>query len=284
MDANPPRELRGLPPACEAQPPRPLILDPKTPGLRVELDGPALRVVGEGQSDRYFPLRRVSRIVADASVEFSTEAILACAVRGITIVLHDPSGEAIARVVGHAGQRSELRQRVIDLLAQPEWRPRYQVWLERTEQRIAAMVVKHLGAPRELALDPQRLRQWIGQTGTFFVGDSTEEATRSRFRELATAWMADHLQNLGFGADSEGWQSGEFDLGADLSRLFALRVEPYRLEWLQRRHIWTVATRREARPVRPEMPALIWQQAEPAVSRAGRALTHALHRWLVPLG
>lgn len=278
------REPRGAPlRPCEIpdDDKQPLILNPQGRKLRVDLDGPALRVSSEGRAYRYFPLRRVSRVVVGPGVEFATEAMLACAAEGIVLVFRDTSGEVLARVVGRAGHRTELRQRVLDLLVLPDWPARYQAWLRHEEGRVASAVVRLLRAPRELKLDPERLRQWIDQTGVFFVGEEMAHESQQRFAEYGAAAMTAQLLQLGLGAQSERWFTAEFDLGADLSRLLALRAEPYRLQWLQRRHAWSVATGRQARPLGAEMPALIWERAEPELRAAGQALTHRLHAWLV---
>jgi len=262
---------------------QPLILDPQGRKLRVDLDGPSLRVSSDGRACRHFPLRRVSRVVVAPGVEFATEAMLACAAEGIILVFRDTSGEVLARVVGRAGDRTELRQRLLDLLALPNWSARYQAWLRHEDGRVASAVVRVLRAPQELKLDPERLRQWVDQTGVFFVGREMANESKQRFAEYAAATMTAQLLQLGLGAQSERWFTAEFDLGADLSRILGLQAEPYRLQWLQRRHAWTVATGRQARPIRAEMPALIWERAEPELRAAGLGLTQRLHAWLVSL-
>lgn len=262
---------------------QPLVLGFHRPGSRVELEGPALRVIVEGRAAVYFPLRRVSRIVAGPSAEFRTEAILACAQQGVVIVWQDASRGLVARTVGRTNARSGMRQAVIDLLLDPDAQPRYQAWLLETEKRIASLVGRQIEAPSELAVYPDRLRAWIGQAGAFFSGEAAERETRGHFETLAAAWMTEHLLHQGLDGECEAWQSDELDLGKDLTQLFALRLEPSRLSWLRRRHQWATATGRAPRPVRLETAALIWERSEPRISSAGRVLAHSLYRWLVPV-
>lgn len=260
-----------------------LVLGFQKPGPRIGLDGPALRVTVEGRATVYFPLRRVSRIVAGPSAEFRTEAILACAQEGIVIVWQDASRGFVARTVGRTNARSGMRQAVIELLLDPEWQPRYRGWLLETEKRTASLVAQQIEAPSELSLYPDQLRAWIWQAGAFFSGETVEVETRGHFETLAVAWMTKHLQQVGLGGECEAWQSEELDLGRDLTRVFAMRVEPARLAWLRRRHQWATATGRSPRPVRMETAALIWERSEPKISSAGRVLVHSLYRWLVPV-
>lgn len=85
-------------PTADAPPPapKPLYLMPHA-GMRVELDGPALRVSVPEQAERLFPLVRLSRVYVQGGALWSTEALLACADRGISVLFADRYGEEIGR-------------------------------------------------------------------------------------------------------------------------------------------------------------------------------------------
>lgn len=89
---------------------KPLYLHGHQP-LAVTLDGPALRVSSEGSADRLFPLQRLSRIVVSGEVDWTTEALLACADQAIPISFLLRGGGLRARVLGRPRARpvAELR-------------------------------------------------------------------------------------------------------------------------------------------------------------------------------
>lgn len=251
---------------------------------QVELDGPALRVVVANRAPRYFPLRRLSRVISGPAAEFRTDAILACAQHGIVIVWKSEASDVIARLAGWVeGSHSTLGRAIEELLGEPDWQKRYRTWLLNAEKGIARRVAEQIKAPSELGGDPGRLRIWIEQTGTFFGGETAELETRRHFDTLAVAWMTEYLHKQGLEVGAEVWDSAELDLGRDLAGLLALDVEPYRLSWLRRRHRWATSMGRLPRPIRIETAALLWERSEPNISRAGRLLVHALRRWLRPV-
>ncbi len=85
-----------LPPAADAAP---LYIAPAGEAW-VELDGPALKIVQIDKAERLYPLGRLSRIFVQRRVEWSTEALLACAERGIVIVFVDDDGGVMGRLLG----------------------------------------------------------------------------------------------------------------------------------------------------------------------------------------
>jgi Uncharacterized protein predicted to be involved in DNA repair len=57
---------------------------------RVRLDRRALSVQREARAEQLFPLQRIARVHSSTLVQWSTEALLACAERGISVVfVHD---------------------------------------------------------------------------------------------------------------------------------------------------------------------------------------------------
>jgi hypothetical protein len=93
--------------------------------------------------------------------------------------------------------------------------------------------------------------------------------------------MQGHLQDHGLGTDNELGRSGEPALARDLTRLLMWYLEPPRIGWLKRR---CLAAARKGEPLRApgqqDLVRLFESRAVRAASR-GRAITSALHRWLI---
>ncbi|MEA3274002.1 MAG: CRISPR-associated endonuclease Cas1, partial [Pseudomonadota bacterium] len=78
---------------------RPLYIAPVAE-TRVDLDGPALRVRREKRAEQLFPLQRISRVYSAERVDWASEALLACAGLGISVLFVDDEGEVVARLLG----------------------------------------------------------------------------------------------------------------------------------------------------------------------------------------
>ena len=106
---------------------QPLYID-GSPGCRVVLDVPALRVVVPDKADQLFPLSRISRVVCKGVVEWSMSAMLACADAGINLLFLHINGEVRARWLGQGSERQSLTQRLVDLLARADGFQCYENW------------------------------------------------------------------------------------------------------------------------------------------------------------
>ncbi len=262
---------------------RPLYLDPRAgTRARLSIDGPALRIRIDHKADRYLPLRRVSRILAGQRTELSTEVILACAERGITIVLVDDTGVARARILGRPGERQELRQRLLDFMIRGDWRDLYASWLYSTRQNIRIGVHRQLQVPRHIGLG-RDLSEWLNQTAAEHSDPDTAAATRRWLWELTDAWLLNHLNQLGFGAQSELLLDGRPDIVSDLSRLLHWQIEPIRLGWLRRRRQWSQRTGRAPAPACRRDMIAVYEKNAARIGRLGRKLTNRLHLWLVEI-
>ncbi|MFZ0257942.1 MAG: CRISPR-associated endonuclease Cas1 [Gammaproteobacteria bacterium] len=260
---------------------RPLYLDARA-STHVFLDGPALRILVAGQAERSVPLRRLSRIVTNARAEFTTDALLACADRGITLVFLTEDGEVRARILGTPGERQELRQRLLDLMAQPDWRTLYNDWLYAVERQTVNGVRRKLRAPETIGM-PRPLRAWIDAQAIRLSDADTAAKTRQWLAELGFAWMLHHGQQLGLGAQSELLHDGWPDLTTDLAALFEWELEPVRLGWLWRRYRWRARNSARLHPATRRDMVRLFERNGTRLGRAGRTLTNRLHYWLVEL-
>lgn len=258
---------------------RPLYLIP-TGETRIELDGPALSVESAERAAQLFPLRRLSRIYSSERIDWSSEALHACAAHGIGILFVDDAGNINARLLGRPGLRDELPRRFNELMLLPQALDMYQHWLDGMRRRIAYYNAAKAGAP-EQARTPRLARQWIERRAVTYTRRQGAERTRQWLRALAFNWMQEHLADLGFGHQNELAQSGEPVLARDLADLLMWYLEPSRIGWLRRRHH---AAKQRGEPVRSPSHAdtiRLFEARPTRISKRGRDITGSLHRWLI---
>lgn len=261
---------------------RPLHVEPKR-RARIFLEGPALSIEMTDASPVYVPLRRISRIHLSPRVDIETCAILACAERGIVLMIHDNQEETIARIIGAASDHTRLRQRLIDLTDMPDWESRYHDWKHAMERRLCVTLGKRIHAPQVLWIHPERLRKWIDKQITESAGSQNAVHTASLFRQISIAWMQDDLLQRGVGAENEFWVVGSPDLAEDLAGLLAFRLESIRFGWLTGRA--RAAKRLGHRSILLKRKAIITkiEQQHPRIQRFGSTIVNWLHRWLVEI-
>jgi hypothetical protein len=268
-----PEALTSLPDA------RPLYIASQA-DTRIDLDGPALCVRREERADQYFPLQRISRVYSAEHVGWTSEALLACARRGIGVLFVDDDGAVIARLLGRPGERDELYQRLMEFLLLPQAMGMYHHWLTGYDYRCAYWAGSKLGVPVH-ARDPRRCREAIKRLASGYAGAQGGERSDQWLRAVAYAWMQAHLQDLGVGADNELARSGEPSLARDLARLFVWYLEPARIGWLKRR---CLAAERKREPLRaPQQDEIVrlFESHSVRAAMRGRSITGTLHRWLI---
>lgn len=246
----------------------------------VQLDGPVLCISREERPEQYFPLQRIGRVHTAESVQWTSEALMACAHRGIGVLFVDEEGAVTARLLGRPGERDELYGRLMEFLLLPQAMGMYQYWLNDQDRRTAWWAGSKLGVPVH-ARDPRRCREAIGRLAARYAGTQGAERSGQWLRAIAYGWMQSHLQDHGLGADNELGRSGQPALASDLTRLLMWYLEPARIGWLKRRYL---AATRKGEPLRPprqeDLIRLFESRAVRAAGR-GRAITGTLHRWLI---
>jgi len=247
---------------------------------RIVLDGPALCVQREARAEQLFPLQRIARVHSGTRVSWSTEALLACAERGIGVLFISDEGQVEARLLGRPGERDELLVRFSDFMLLPQAGDMYAHWLAVMRGRIAYWAGARLQAPPG-ARDPRSCRAWIEHQATQYAGRRGAERTRQWLRSLAYQWMTGHLNDLGFGANTELGQAGEPSLARDLAELLMWYLEPPRIGWLRRRFDAARFRHEPLRLPRHVDAVRLFESRAARVSKRGRDLTSSLHRWLV---
>lgn len=254
--------------------PLPAYIEPAV-SAQVTLDGPALCVSMPEKADVWLPLRRLSRLVVSEKVQIETAAILACARRGVTIVMHDQDDGVLARMIGCGDDLTGLHQRLMDLTVLPDWRERYQNWLDAQSRRIAMTVTRRTRAPQRLAYRPRLLAEWLQSQAVERVGANIAEQTHRLYLRHGMVWMQHSLVRLGVDATQRLWREGEPDLAGDLGRLLALRMEPARLGWLE-----AMGRGGVKRPLRDKAVVRRLERLRPRLERLDLDLVNRLYVWL----
>lgn len=199
---------------------RPLYID-GSPGCRVVLDEPALRVVVPDKADQLFPLSRISRVVCKGVVEWSMPAMLACADVGINLVFLQKNGEVRARWLGSGNERQSLTQRLVDLLARADGLQYYENWYLSMQKLAARSFARRIGIVdwREVSINELRHRLSLNLSI-----DGQHKA--NLLRALLHSELLNLLSESGFCSDDEALLSSNLDLASDLSKLLVWDFYP----------------------------------------------------------
>lgn len=192
---------------------RPLYIE-GCPGCRVVLDEPALRVVVPEQSDRLFPLSRVSRVVCSGVVDWSMSALLACADAGITLLFLQKNGEVRARWLGQSGVRQSLTQRVVDLLVRPDGLSRYENWSLAMEKLAVRSFARKMGMAQWREVPVADMRKQIACALPPLVRLRVNVLT-GLLRGEINGWLDDY----GYASGDEVIVNSQIDLAGDISNL-----------------------------------------------------------------
>lgn len=249
---------------------RPLYLQGRA-GCAVRLDGPALRVAMPARADQWFPLARLSRVVVTGRVEWSTEALLACAGRGISVTFLDRDGRTRAYLFGDSGVRESLLHRLRDLLDRPDWRARYGDWYRGMESRARKALCRRLGLD-PLSLKPARLLQQMRLVKRRHVSAAVLDWLEARLHDWLAALVAAELQAAGLDAARLRACGERLALVADLTRLLAWDLHLPLLEALQQHGV-------------PDEPALLrlFEARSERLRSLCRTLLARLHGWLIEI-
>ena len=146
---------------------KPLYLDHAP--LSVRLEGPALRVFSDDKAERLYPLRYIERVQCHRGVQWQTQALLACAGRGIPIQFIAGAGDTLALLVGPAAQHHNLVRRLEQALSMPGWKKSYQCWRHGRRLQTQRYVALKLGFAFEESRELDALANWFQQQLPFWV-------------------------------------------------------------------------------------------------------------------
>jgi len=209
------------------------------PGMRVEADGPALRLRQPARAVLLFPLARVVRVVSSGAVQWQCEALLACAEAAVPVVFLHRNGSVRAYWFGSDARSRDphdlLYSRLRARLTRPNGMKRYDQWRRITTQAAIEALLKQWGS-RFVERHPVRLRQDLAMARQRYAGPGPAELVDGRLHGLLAALSAELLAEVGL--DAWRWTKLDFafDLVGDLANLLRWAVETPVLKILEARH------------------------------------------------
>jgi hypothetical protein len=243
---------------------RPLYID-GSPGCRVALDAPALRVVVQDKADQLFPLSRISRVVCKGVVEWSMSALLACADAGINLLFLQKNGEVRARWLGQGSERQALTQRLVDLLARADGLQCYENWYLSMQKMVARSFARRMGLVEWREVSINELQQQLT------LSLSSEGQHRANLLQgLLHSELLNRLSESGFCSDDEALLSSNLDLALDLSKLLVWDFYPSLLTADEPDTITALAAM-----------ATLYQQREDRLYLLFRSTVNKLHQFLL---
>jgi len=245
--------------------------------LSVRLDGPALRVSQPNCSDRWFPLRVLSRVLADEQTDWSLEALLACARAGICVTFQDGDARVVARVCGQPSERQELAQRLSDLLVRPDWPALYANWRAGMDRMAARSIARRACLPDYRTVTAPEMRQLLDKAAhDLLAAPAWYVLGRELFGQLLP-FAADGLHRRGIDLDTV--TVPDFNPARDFAEILFWDFQLARLYWVQNRVEWHAVC---ALPTRAEAVALFERRRE-RCEFLRESLINRFHRWLVAL-
>ena len=208
------------------------------PGLRVEVDGPALRIRRPMQAALLFPLARVGRVISSGPVDWPCEALLACAGAGVPVVFLCRDGSVRGYLFGGDSRCRDphdlLYTRLRARLTRPGGMQRYGEWREAMTRAAVRALSRQLGQQPE-ERDPTQMRQRLAEIRQRYAGPGPALLIEGRLRGLLAGLSAELLAEVGL--DARRWPKLEFtfDLVGDLAELLRWAMETPVLAALARR-------------------------------------------------
>ncbi|MEH6873605.1 MAG: hypothetical protein V7849_04245 [Candidatus Competibacter sp.] len=249
------------------------------PGMRIDADGPALRLRRPAKAAVWYPLARLARVVSSGMVAWEAEALLACAEAGVPVVFLRRDGSVRAYLSGGGARLRDphdlLYTRLRARLNRPGGMRRYGDW----RRAMTGAALRALGAQLGQRLDgevPRRLRQALAQTRRRYVGAGPVALIDDRLHGLRAGLSAELLAEAGL--DAARWAKLEEgpDLAGDLADLLGWALEAPLLAAVERRF------RGEPAPDLLDEAQLIgWFEVHAAdLRRLGLDALHQLRQWL----
>jgi hypothetical protein len=261
---------------------KPLYLDGIGAPLHVMLERTALRVRKKESADQLFPLRRISRIISSGQVGWDTQAMLACADKGITVTFLSRTGRVRARFLGNTSRRSGLPQRMLDLLSQPDWQPHYLQWQSAMEQSAANNTRKVLGLNDPNFRNLSKINRFVHRKVAARVEESEIKQTESSLYGLLLADSNAFLTEIGIDHRFQPARGLCPDLAADFA---AIAFWDLRLKLIQpfMENPRRAPHRHKIKTIPRERIVVFYQQHSRETEKYLTGLSLNLYRWIIEL-
>lgn len=250
------------------------------PGMRVDADGPALRVRRPARAAQWFPLARLARVVSSGAVEWECEALLACAAAGTPVVFVQRDGSVRGYLFGGDARSRDphdlLYTRLRARLSRPGGMARYGVW----RNAMTRAAIRALGAQLGQGLvdeAPHRLRLALAETRRRYAGPGPAALIEGRLLGWLCGLSAELLAEVGLDAARWTKLDFKFDLIGDLAELLGWALEAPVLAALEARF----RGEPEALDLVVEAQLLgLFERHAPDLRRLGLDGLHQLRQWL----
>ncbi|MCX8049879.1 MAG: CRISPR-associated endonuclease Cas1 [Methylohalobius sp.] len=111
---------------------------------RVNLEGPALKVICRNQSEQYFPLTRISRVVSIGPVTWSSAALMECLRWRVPITWLDRGGRLVGMCIGAWAQESKFNALLDAFFTLEDGPQRLKDWFHGSgRKRLLVLLKKH---------------------------------------------------------------------------------------------------------------------------------------------
>jgi hypothetical protein len=242
---------------------------------KVRLDGPALQVFTPARAAGWFPLRRISRVVSARQVDWTLDALLACAEAGITVQFVGGDGTLVARCLGpHAADPSVMGSR-LEFLWQSPGASRYGDWRRAMERMAVRSVLRQAGLASTVPPRPRDLRRCFFRAARDAGQLESYRWIGAVARSALSSLVLQHWTDLG--VDAEECSSHGVDLVGDCTAILFWDLELPRAAWLEER----LAGGRAAEvPARREI-ITFFERRRPRLEYLLRGLTRRFHHWLI---
>jgi len=248
---------------------RPLYIKGQSETL-VELDAPALKVRVADKAPQLFPLQRVSQVIVQGRVQWQTDALLACAKEGITVIFVD-NQSVVARLLGHKGERQCVLQRLAALIAHAEGEALYRTWLRSMERMVVQSAAKRL-THEITVISTSQFQLFINEQKRNLPVQPAESVFQT-MEGFLHAQVIQLCYEFGLDAESELLHEQWLDLPNDLTQLLLWDWQVPLLIWLESL---------SELPVYHQQVDFYHQRSQ-RVGKLFRGLINKLHCWLVEI-
>lgn len=263
-------------------PPKALYIEAR-PGMRVSLDGPALRITAPDRAERLFPLARLARVITLGQVDWQTEALLACARAGIPLTFADRGGALVGRLLGPSQGQETLANLFNQLVQRPDWRERYSECLAALEQQTLLAHRHALKIPRPLCASAATARPWlIGEYRRLIGAKRLSPLLEQTTLPLLTR-CEKRLLEFGMDGIAPVLRHPDLNPAVDLLGPMQWHAAVYLLHELRRqRYGLRGADQRRPAPSPQRLVAALEKQGKP-LDETCHALVQRLHLWLLEI-
>ncbi len=195
---------------------RVLYLAPCGP-MTVRKEGPALAVASPGRAPRYYPVRRLCRVISRPRVDWQGAAIRLLMDEAVPLLFVDEDGRAAGLCLGGRAKAEGLSAHIESAFAAPSWPEGWRDWYRAEERRILFHLATALSWPTS-DLRPALMRARVERALGEALGPSWPRVLRPLLA-YARAQAAEALATAGIDPAVLGGLRGGVSLVDDIAVL-----------------------------------------------------------------